>query len=193
MSIHKELARIQKSLKAPKNQNNKFGGYQYRSCEDILEALKTTTDYAVKLTDSIEVVADRVYVKAIASLIDADGNSIESTGFAREPLVRKGMDESQITGATSSYARKYALNALFSIDDTRDADATNDHGNAPQAKTPQNNDPEKDWYNDFDNHKELMCKKISSGETADQIIANLRKNFKVSKQVAEKIKALGVK
>ena len=126
------LNKIQQELKAPKNQRNNFGGYNYRSCEDILEAVKPLLGNAV-LTLSDDIIAEngRVYVRATATL--KDGNqSVSVTAFAREPEAKKGMDESQITGAASSYARKYALNGLFCIDDTKDADSTNDHKPEPK-------------------------------------------------------------
>ena len=127
MEIYQKLERIQKQLKAPKNQVNKFGGYNYRSCEDILEAVKPLLDgCVVTISDTIREVGGRVYVEAEATMSDGV-NQINVTAFAREPEDRKGMDASQITGAASSYARKYALNGLFLIDDTKDADATNDH------------------------------------------------------------------
>jgi len=125
MSVYKKLEAIQKSLKAPKGQMNKFGGYRYRSCEDILEAVKPLLDGAVvTLSDTIREVGGRVYVEAEATFVDGE-NNITVTAYAREAETKKGMDESQITGAASSYARKYALNGLFLIDDTKDADATN--------------------------------------------------------------------
>lgn len=122
------LTGIQAKLKAPKNQVNKFGGYKYRSCEDILEAVKPLLDECdatLTISDSIELIADRVYVKATATF--KAGEEVESvTAYAREPLSKKGMDEPQITGTASSYARKYALNGLFLIDDTKDPD-TNEY------------------------------------------------------------------
>jgi hypothetical protein len=122
-----KLATIQQKLKAPKGQMNKFGGYKYRSCEDILEAVKPLLgDLVLTISDDIVDVGGRVYVKATVSLSSGSGN-VSTTAFARESEVKKGMDESQITGAASSYARKYALNGLFCIDDTKDADATNEH------------------------------------------------------------------
>lgn len=127
MNIHTKLAVIQQKLKAPKNQVNKFGGYKYRSCEDILEAVKPLLkDLTLVISDGITHVGDRIYVCATAVISDGE-NTIQAQGFAREAELKKGMDESQITGAASSYARKYALNGLFLIDDTKDADATNDH------------------------------------------------------------------
>ena len=119
------LQEIQSKLKAPKGQRNTFGGYNYRSCEDILEALKPVlAEYgaAVLLSDEIVQMGTRWYVKATATLKAEGEESISVTAFAREAENRKGMDESQITGSASSYARKYALNGLFGIDDTKDAD-----------------------------------------------------------------------
>lgn len=118
-----ELARIQRELKAPKNLHNKFGGYQYRNCESILEGLKKVKgDCSVVIHDDLVMVGDRYYVKATAVLLAPDGSSVKSTAFAREAADKKGMDVAMVTGATSSYARKYALNALFAIDDTADND-----------------------------------------------------------------------
>ena len=129
-----ELTQIQTELHAPKNQTNKFGGYKYRSCEDIVEALKPLLakhDCQLIIEDDLVVKGDhdkqRFYVKATARLAK-DGNTIaQASAFAREEESKKGMDSAQLTGATSSYARKYALNGLFCIDDTKDADATNTH------------------------------------------------------------------
>lgn len=138
--IISRLARIQSDLKAPKGQRNSYGGYNYRSCEDILEAVKpllAKEGLTLLIDDSIEQVGERYYVKATATLYDKTGSCISNSALAREELTRKGMDASQITGATSSYARKYALNGLFAIDDTKDADATNKGQDEPkQAKEP---------------------------------------------------------
>ena len=122
-NIFTELARIQHELKAPKGQFNKFGNFSYRSCEDILEAVKPllNDNLFLILSDEVVQVGDRYYIKAIAKLSNGK-ESIEVPAFARESLDKKGMDDSQITGATSSYARKYALNGLFAIDDTKDSD-----------------------------------------------------------------------
>ena len=124
-SLIAKLSKIQRELKAPKSQTNAFGKYKYRSCEDILTAVKPYLDGLIlKLSDEIVEVGGRVYVKATASI--ADGvNSTYVCGFAREPIDQKGMADAQLTGACSSYARKYALNGLFCIDDTKDADHTN--------------------------------------------------------------------
>jgi len=120
----KELIEIQKELKAPKGQYNSFGKYKYRSAEDILEAVKPLLHkYGCQLTlaDDIVLIGDRYYVKAIATFRSEKGVEY-TTAYAREDLDKKGMDGSQITGTASSYARKYALNGLFLIDDTKDAD-----------------------------------------------------------------------
>jgi hypothetical protein len=127
-----KLVKIQAELKAPKNQVNAFGKYKYRSAEDIIEAVKPILfkyETALLISDEIVQVADRVYVKATAMLIDEANEEIpvKVYGWAREEEVKKGMDAAQITGSASSYARKYALNGLFAIDDTKDADSTNDH------------------------------------------------------------------
>ena len=131
-NIRQKLQGIQSSLKAPKGQTNKFGGYKYRSCEDILTAVKPLLaewGCSLVIQDDIVEVGGRVYVKATASLADNDSEmAISSSAFAREAEIKKGMDDAQITGSASSYARKYALNGLFAIDDTRAPDATNDHG-----------------------------------------------------------------
>jgi hypothetical protein len=118
----KILNKIQKELKAPKGQRNSFGNYNYRSCEDILEAVKPLLGEATLIiNDEIVMIGDRFYVKATATLKDKE-ETATATAYARESFEKKGMDASQITGATSSYARKYALNGLFLIDDTKDAD-----------------------------------------------------------------------
>jgi len=126
VGIYKKLLDIQAELKAPKNQLNKFGGYKYRSCEDILEAVKPICKkYGAVLTiaDELKNVGERYYIEAVATLIDIeDSTRISNTAYAREEENKKGMDGSQITGTASSYARKYALNGLFCIDDTKDAD-----------------------------------------------------------------------
>ena len=139
-SILSKLLSIQQELKAPKNQKNTFGGYNYRSCEDILEAVKPLCKKhgcVLTLSDEVLAVGNRVYVKAGASLIDIEtGDACSNTAYAREAETKKGMDDSQITGTASSYARKYALNGLFCIDDTKDADTNeyrNTQKNAPSA------------------------------------------------------------
>jgi len=161
MKVREALTKIQTELNAPKNKTNTFGHYNYRSCESILEAVKPylkECNCALTITDELimspileteivdvskakkEVQTTRVYIKAIARLIDEEGASISTSGFAREASFKTGMDSSQITGSTSSYARKYALNGLFAIDDTKDSDATNKHG---KEETKKNNQDEK--------------------------------------------------
>lgn len=135
--MYNKLAAIQNELKVPKNQTNTFGNYKYRSCEDIVEAVKPLCEkHEVLLTLSDEVVAvgDRTFVKATATLAGLEVGDeglpyslVEVYGWAEIATEKKGMDVAQITGAASSYARKYALNGLFAIDDTKDADATNKH------------------------------------------------------------------
>lgn len=129
MAIYEKLLNIQSELKAPKNQTNNFGRYNYRSCEDILEAVKPILKKekcVVIVNDEIEQVDNRFYVKATVSLVDVEsGEIIDSSAYAREEENKKGMDSSQVTGASSSYARKYALSGLFAIDDTKDSDVTN--------------------------------------------------------------------
>lgn len=134
------LSEIQKKLKCKKSQYNKFGEYYYRSCEDILEAVKPLLPEgaSIVLSDEMVEVAGNAYVKATAKLYvcgnaNKSGDYYESTGWARETMEKKKMDSSQLTGAASTYARKYALNGLFAIDDTKDADATNEHKDEPKV------------------------------------------------------------
>ncbi len=137
MNILEKLLAIQVELKAPKSQFNSFGKYNYRNCEDILEAVKPLCqkhNSVVIVSDEIENVGDRYYVKATATLYDTESSEkVTVTARAREEAEKKGMDGSQVTGASSSYARKYALNGLFAIDDTKDSDTTN-RGENPNRK-----------------------------------------------------------
>ena len=131
--------KIQQTLKAPKNQRNNFGGYNYRNCEDILEAVKpllAENNLILNLEDDIVVIGERYYIKSTVTLFDTDGKLIKEThAFAREEENKKGMDASQITGACSSYARKYALNGLFCIDDGKDADSRKPENTTVSNKT----------------------------------------------------------
>ena len=125
MKIYKQLVEVQNELKAPKGQTNNFGKYKYRSAEDILEAVKPLllkNGLTQIISDEIVLIGDRYYIKAEVNLFNEDGESIKATAYAREAEDKKGMDASQVTGATSSYARKYALNGMYAIDDTKDAD-----------------------------------------------------------------------
>lgn len=154
MTIHEKLMAIQQALKAPKDLENKFGGYKYRSAESILEAVKpllAENKCVLLLHDSMEEVGGRIYVKATATLKDVatlpETQEITVSAFAREEESKKGMDASQVTGAASSYARKYALNGLFCIDDNKDSDFTNtqtkEQKKAPEAavKAPEDFTP----------------------------------------------------
>lgn len=180
----KRIIEIQQKLKAPKNQYNSFGGYKYRSCEDILEGVKPLlAEYSLCLIikDDIVNVNDRYYIKATATIYDDEGKEIvSSSSMAREELSKKGMDSSQITGATSSYARKYALNGLFAIDDAKDADATNTH-NKIEKKTKEIDK----MNNDLD---------IFEGLKSCSDIVNLQKYFKANyKNVIDKNEFIKIK
>lgn len=139
MTIYEKLLSIQTELKAPKSQYNSFGKYNYRNCEDILEAVKPLcAKYkAVSVMgDEVIQIGERYYIKSTARLIDLESDGVvENTAYAREEAEKKGMDGSQVTGASSSYARKYALNGLFAIDDTKDSDTTNNGQTTPKEGT----------------------------------------------------------
>ncbi|ESA88786.1 Erf family protein, partial [Escherichia coli 907713] len=144
--LHKKLWTVQQTLNAPKNQRNNFGGYNYRSAEDILEAVKPLLQsITLTVSDEIVLIGNRYYVKATATLSDGE-DEIAATAYAREEESKKGMDASQLTGATSSYARKYALNGLFCIDDARDPDTdayAKQTGQQPrQQKNPPKQQPQ---------------------------------------------------
>lgn len=163
---------IQHKLKAPKGQYNSFGKYNYRSCEDILEGVKPLLkehNLALLIDDEIVQIGERYYVKATAKI--TDGREIVSaTAYAREPDTKKGMDESQITGATSSYARKYALNALLCIDDTKDAD-TMDNSKKPVQQTQET----------VYNWNSLKTRAVQGGISEDDLVHYVTETFKVSK------------
>ena len=138
-TLQQKLIEIQAELKAPKSQYNKFGGYNYRNCEDILEAVKPLCakhEIVPLLSDEIVMIGDRFYIKATAKVTDGK-DEISTTAYARESKDKKGMDESQITGSASSYARKYALNGLFCIDDTKDADFMDNSQNSKSQQQPK--------------------------------------------------------
>ena len=153
MSVYEKLMNIQSQLKAPKGQFNKFGNYNYRSCEDIVEALKPLlkeNKLALIITDTVELIGERYYIKATVKLMDIESPGsigIEVSALAREEDSKKGMDASQLTGSTSSYARKYALNGMFCIDDTKDSDSMDGKEEKdtpkfkPQGNTGQNKPP----------------------------------------------------
>ncbi len=187
MSVYLKLMNVQNELKAPKSQYNSFGKYHYRSCEDILEALKPILlkhKAAVMINDDIVFVEGRHYVKATAKFIDAEtGEIIENSAFARESADKKGQDESQITGSTSSYARKYALNGLFCIDDTKDADATNTHGKDVGASTNAssskgNNTPQTNKKLSEPQLKRLYAISNAAGYSPEKLAALVRAKYK---------------
>ena len=160
-NVYEKLMNIQNELKAPKSQYNEFGKYHYRSCEDILESLKPVLakhQAAVTISDEIVLIGDRYYVKATAALIDVEkGDKVEVSAYAREDVQKKGMDVSQLTGSTSSYARKYALNGLFAIDDTKDSDATNKHGQEKKQNTQKQADVSKKDINSLATDKQIKA------------------------------------
>ena len=168
----KRVSEVQQKLKAPKGQYNSFGGYNYRSCEDILEAVKpicAERSMLLNLSDEIVNVGERYYIKATAKLYDLESDAvISSTALAREAQTKKGMDDSQITGTASSYARKYALNGLFNIDDTKDADTDEYRKNSQKAETAKAESP-------------IMCpkcgKEVKSQKKRDGTIASAKAVF----------------
>ena len=176
--MNDKLLKIQQELKAPKSQRNNFGGYNYRSCEDIFEAVKPILEkekLTLRVTDELVLIGDRYYIKATAILSDGK-EIIENVAYAREEESKKGMDGSQITGASSSYARKYALNGLFLIDDTLDSDATNDGSEKPKVET-----------------KKTETKKAATTEAAkpvetsntEDVLMSLEDKTEISKMIAE--------
>ena len=172
------LRSIQCELKAPKGQYNSFGKYSYRSCEDILEAVKPLLDKykaTVYITDEVVSVGDRIYVKATATFVDKDGKEVSVSAFAREPVARKGMDEAQVTGATSSYARKYALNGLFLIDDNKDAD-TDENRNESEARSKSSgSDTPKVQRPNYSDEQIAKMKKWTDGTFTEEELAEFRK------------------
>lgn len=161
-----ELQKIQAELKAPKGLYNKFGGYAYRSCENILEAVKPLLKKygcTLVISDDMMMLGDRFYVKATATFENKEGKSITTTAFAREELTKKGMDASQITGSASSYARKYALNGLFCIDDTKDAD-TMDNTQQPAIPAKSNSD-----NNGLDDTLAMAVQELRAAQSKDTL------------------------
>lgn len=178
-TIHQKLIAIQTELKAPKSQFNKFGGYNYRNCEDILEAVKPLCakhDVVPLLSDEIVMIGERYYVQGIAKITDGK-DEIVTTAFARESVDKKGMDESQITGSASSYARKYALNGLFCIDDTKDADFMDNSQNKKPVSTPaQTTKPKETHVKGYDEFVALQkSKKVPPAEITKYIAAEFKK------------------
>ena len=178
-TLQQKLIEIQAELKAPKSQFNKFGGYNYRNCEDILEAVKPLCakhDVVPLLSDEIVMIGERYYVKGIAKITDGK-DEIVTTAFARESVDKKGMDESQITGSASSYARKYALNGLFCIDDTKDADFMDNSQNKKPVSTPaQTTKPKETHVKGYDEFVALQkSKKVPPAEITKYLAAEFKK------------------
>lgn len=172
MEFIEKIVAIQSELKAPKGQYNSFGKYNYRSCEDILEGVKPLlAKHGLVLTiqDSIDLIGDRFYVKATATITDGK-QEISTSAYARESADKKGMDASQVTGATSSYARKYALNGLLAIDDTKDAD-TMDNSKKPQQQTQET----------VYNWQTLKARATQGGISEEELVHYVTETFKVSK------------
>lgn len=180
----KELQMIQSVLKAPKGQFNKFGGYKYRSCEDIVEAVKPllkTYECVLTMSDDLVLIWDRYYIKATATLINKEWKQIVTTWYAREEESKKGMDGSQITWSSSSYARKYALNGLFAIDDGVDSDSTNKWEEKKEEKSE-----EKQWIT----KEQVLSLKdkaewVTKFATAEDMINKLRESYLISKENAK--------
>ena len=176
MTIYKKLLNIQSKLKAPKNQYNSFGKYHYRSCEDILEGLKPILKEegaTLILSDNVIQVGDRYYVESTAKLIDVEtGDMIETKALAREEENLKGQSSAQVSGSTSSYSRKYCLNALFCIDDTKDSDATNTHGKEPEQKPTQSSPTITEKQKNL-----LLYKAKENNFTEAQILQVIKKEF----------------
>lgn len=162
--IYQKLSEIQKELFVPKGQKNTFGKYNYRSCEDILKAVKPICEKngcVLTITNSLENIGDRFYVKATAVLVELEtGERIESVAHAREEAEKKGMDGSQITGASSSYARKYALAGLFCIDNEADSDATNTHGKKKSEQVEMTLEEAENYKFSSGKYKDLTVKQV---------------------------------
>lgn len=172
MEFIEKIVAIQSELKAPKGQYNSFGKYNYRSCEDILEGVKPLlAKHGLVLTiqDSIDLIGDRFYVKATATITDGK-EQLSTSAYARESLDKKGMDASQVTGATSSYARKYALNGLLAIDDTKDADTMDNS----KKQVQQTQETVYNWNS-------LKTRAVQGGISEEELVHYVTETFKVSK------------
>lgn len=189
MNVYEKLQHIQSGLKAPKNQYNKFGNYYYRNCEDIQEAAKPLLQEvkaALVVGDELVQIGDRYYIKATARFVDCESSErVENTAYAREEQEKKGMDASQVTGSTSSYARKYALNGLFCIDDVKDADSqtnASEKGRAP-GKVTRSGTKEAE-------KQETGKPAGASPETPDSLTAQGAGTVKVTPAMIESVKSL---
>lgn len=179
MTIHEKMMKIQTTLKAPKDKWNDYGKYNYRNAEGILEAVKpllAENKLSMYITDDVQAVGERVYVKATVKVLDTEtGESVETTALAREALNKKGMDDSQITGTASSYARKYALNGIFLLDDTKDAD-TDENKKEREARAEKQADDKK--TNDVKNMKISKIKQDSLLALCDEKAFDINKIVK---------------
>lgn len=190
MGINEKLLAVQSELKCNKSQYNAFGKYYYRNAEDILEAVKpllAKVKATITINDEIVNIANRVYVKATAKIIDIEsGEVVETNAYAREPENKKGLDESQITGSTSSYARKYALNGLLLIDDTKDSDYAPDSNSKP-ATAPKNKPLSKETQEEI-NRRIMEYTKVSKIPVSE-ITAELSKVVKKDLKTVNEIEA----
>lgn len=193
MAIYKKLLSVQYELKAPKSQYNSFGKYSYRSCEDILEALKPIllkNKATITISDDVIFVEGRHYIKSTVKFIDVETDEIiENTALAREEENKKGQDASQVSGSTSSYARKYALNGLFAIDDNKDSDFTNTHGkenatfgNTPQGSTKGNNFSQRSNQQNNKNLTEAQMNRLkaiskAAGYSIDKLTSMIKQKY----------------
>ena len=197
----KRLLEIQQKLKAPKGQFNSFGNYKYRSCEDIVEAVKpllAEQKLVLNLSDDVKEIGGRIYVEAVATIFDWEWKQVAyAVGFAREEESKKGMDSSQITGSCSSYARKYALNWLFAIDDWVDSDSTN-KGEVKETKKKEEKDITKEWpfvdknelpwFNKPDMEKlRWEVEWVKEKQSSDELIKAIETKFRVSKAMKQEI------
>lgn len=183
MSIYKKLLQVQTDLRAPKGQYNSFGKYNYRSCEDIVEAVKpllASQGLVIAIADELTLIGERYYIKTTVTVIDSEtSEKHEVSAYAREEESKKGMDGSQVTGASSSYARKYALNGMFAIDDTKDSDATNTHDKTNGQSAIQS-------ASEGDTISEAQQKRlfaISKGDTKHAKEIMLKHGYTESKQI----------
>ena len=181
MNIYKKLIEVQNKLKVPKSQYNNFGKYNYRNAEDILEAVKPILENAgatIFIKDSIELIGDRFYVKATVSFVDIEsGNVIETSALARESEEKKGMDSAQVTGATSSYARKYALNGLLLIDDTKDNDHDSMHQTDNKEHKKEENKPNYDNKEKEEVIQKIVAKIGNDSERKKKIIDMMKQKY----------------
>ena len=187
-NITHKLIKIQSELKAPKGQKNTFGNYNYRSAEDILEAVKpllSEYELTMTITDKIEQIGDRYYVQAKVILTDGE-DSIDVTGYARESATKKGMDESQITGTASSYARKYAMNGLFLIDDTKDNDTNENKVEIKNRSIKEDREQEKEVKEKLEKINAQFERALRAAKDKEAPIEQLTSWIKMDKSQAVK-------